>query len=118
MASRYWRPLCLIPGDECEYGVKLAKGGANKYDLRFDFVETGDGALKSYARVKIIVKGNTVYDALLADALDNENILLSVDFGEDINTEFQVIYYLPIDVGNEAKNAEAKFGLMLTASNE
>ena len=39
-------------------------------------------------------------------------------FGEDKNTEFQIVYYLPIDVGNEAKNAEALFGLMLTASNE
>lgn len=110
--------LSLVPGDECEYAVKLVKGGANKFDLKFDFIETGDGALKDYARVKIIVKDNIVYDDLLANALENENILLSVDFGEDINTEFRIVYYLPLDVGNDAKNAEALFGLMLTASNE
>lgn len=110
--------LSLVPGDECEYSVKLVKDGADKFDLKFDFVETGDGTLKNYARVKIVVNGNVVHDELLADALENENILLSVDFGEDKNTEFQIVYYLPLDVGNEAKNAEALFGLMLTASNE
>ena len=110
--------LTMVPGDECEYSVKLVKGGANKFDLKFDFVETGDGTLKNYARVKIIVRDNVVYDDLLVNTLENKNILLSVDFGEDKNTEFQIVYYLPIDVGNEAKNAEALFGLMLTASNE
>ena len=110
--------LTMVPGDECEYSVKLVKGGTNKFDLKFDFVETGDGTLKNYARVKIIVRDNVVYDDLLVNTLENKNILLSVDFGEDKNTEFQIVYYLPIDVGNEAKNAEALFGLMLTASNE
>ena len=110
--------LSMVPGDECEYEVKLVKGGAKKFDLTFDFIETGDGALKDYARVKIIVRDNVVYDDLLANTLENENILLSVDFSENKNTEFQIVYYLPIDVGNEAKNAEAMFGLMLTARNE
>jgi hypothetical protein len=29
-----------------------------------------------------------------------------------------MVYYLPVDIGNEAKNAEAVFELLLTASNE
>ena len=110
--------LSLVPGDECEYSVKLVEGSSDEYDLKFDFVETGDGALKNYARVKIIVQGNVVYDDLLANSLENENISLPIDFDEGKNTEFQIVYYLPIDVGNEAKNAEALFGLLLTASNE
>jgi hypothetical protein len=28
------------------------------------------------------------------------------------------VYYMPLDVGNEAKNTEAVFKLVLTASNE
>ena len=110
--------LSLVPGDECEYKVKLQKEGSSRYDLTFDFVETGDGTLKNYVRVKIMTKGNVVYDDLLINALESENILLPVDFDKELNTEFDIVYYLPIDVGNEAKNAEAKFGLMLTASNE
>ena len=74
--------------------------------------------LKNFARVKILVKGEAVYDELLANALKDENISFSVDFGEDKNTELTVVYYLPIEVGNEAKNAEAIFELLITASNE
>lgn len=110
--------LSLVPGGECEYTVKLAKSRVDKFDLNFDFVETGDGALKNYARVKIIVHDNVVYDDLLASTLENKNIRLSVDLDEDKNNEFRIVYYLPLDVGNEAKNAEALFGLILTASNE
>ena len=35
-----------------------------------------------------------------------------------ITTPFEIVYYLPIDVGNEAKNAVAVFELHLTAYNE
>lgn len=110
--------LSLIPGDECEYSVKLQRSRAERFDLSLDFVEIGDGALKDYARVKIIAKDDVVYDELLANTLENERILFSVDFGEDKNTEFRIVYYLPLDVGNEVKNAEAQFELVLTASNE
>lgn len=110
--------LSLIPGDECEYSVKLQRSRAERFDLSLDFVEIGDGALKDYARVKIIAKDDVVYDELLANTLENKRILFSVDFGEDKNTEFRIVYYLPLDVGNEVKNAEAQFELVLTASNE
>ena len=110
--------LSLIPGDECEYSVKLQRSRAERFDLSLDFVEIGDGALKDYARVKIIAKDDVVYDELLANTFENKRILFSVDFGEDKNTEFRIVYYLPLDVGNEVKNAEAQFELVLTASNE
>ena len=110
--------LSLVPGEEYEYEVKLVRGGADQFDLQFDFVETDDGTLKEYARVKILVEDDVVYDELLANALESDGILLPVDFEQRKNTEFQIVYYLPIDVGNEAKNAESKFGLVLTASNE
>lgn len=110
--------LCLLPGDECEYEVELIKGTTSTFYIDFNFVETGEGTLKDYARVKVISAGNTLYDALLADAIDRENILFPVDFDKDQNTKFKVVYYLPIDVGNEAKNAEANFELILTASKE
>ena len=30
----------------------------------------------------------------------------------------KIVYYMPIEIGNEAKNAEAIFDLLLTATNE
>ena len=110
--------LKLVPGDECEYTVKLVRGGADKYNLKMDFVETEDGMLKNFARVKIITGGNVVYDELLADTIENENIMLPIDLKKEKSKELRIVYYLPLDVGNEAKNAEALVGLILTASNE
>lgn len=110
--------LKLVPGDECEYTVKLVRGGADNYSLKMDFVETGDGMLKNFARVKIITGDNVVYDELLADTIENENIMLPIDLKKEKSKELRIVYYLPLDVGNEAKNAEALVGLILTASNE
>ncbi|MBR2474418.1 MAG: hypothetical protein IKB51_05255 [Clostridia bacterium] len=110
--------LTLVPGEECEYIILLEKVSVSKYDLKFDFIETEKKALSNYARVKIIANGVVISDELLADAFVNEKIVLPVDFDEGKNTELKVVYYLPLDVGNEAKNAEAVFKLLLTASNE
>ena len=110
--------LSLVPGEECEYTVKLKKSGADKYDLSLDFVETEEKTLKDHARVKIMSGDEVICDELLADIFENEDIILPVDFDEGKNTELKIVYYLPLEVGNEAKNAEAKFELLLTASNE
>lgn len=110
--------LSLVPCEECEYTIKLEKSRADKYDLNLDFVEIEEKTLKNYARVKIIANGEVVCDELLATVFENEDIVLPVDFGEDKNTELKIVYYLPIEIGNEAKKAEAIFELLLTASNE
>ncbi len=110
--------LTLVPGEQCEYRIKLKNKNANEYDLSLDFVELEDKTLKNFARVKIVSKDEVLYDELLADAFEDENIVFPIDFEVFRNTELRVIYYLPIEVGNEAKNAEALFKLVLTASNE
>ena len=110
--------LALVPGEQCEYMVKLKNTNADEYDLSLDFVEIEEGTLKNFARVKIISGDETVYDELLCDALEDENITFPIDFNVFRNTEFKIVYYLPIEIGNEAENAEALFKLILTASNE
>ncbi len=110
--------LSLVPGGECEYKVVLKNDNGNKYDLSLDFVEIEEKTLKNFARVKILSGDGVVYDDLLATTFENENIVLPIDFSEDKNTELTIVYYLPVDVGNEAKNAEATFELLLTASSE
>ena len=110
--------LHLVPGESCEYGIRILKRSTDTLDLTLDFVENDDGALKNYARVKILAQESVIYDDLLVNALDNESILLSVDFKEKKNTELQILYYLPMEVGNEAKNTESEFSLVLIASNE
>ena len=113
-----FKDLDLIPGEKCEYTVKLENSGVDKYGLRLKFVETEEKTLKYYARVKILSGGETVCDELLADIFTDKEIVLPVDFKQNKNTELTIVYYLPLDVGNEAKNAEAKFELQLTATSE
>ena len=110
--------LNLIPGESCEYVINLKRDSMKKYDLSLDFVEIGNKSLKNFAYVKIISNGDVVCDKLLATVFEDQDVVLPVDFNEGKNTEITIVYYLPIDVGNEAKNAEAAFELLLTASNE
>ena len=117
--SLAFEAFTLVPGEECEYTIQLEKTSASKYDLELDFVDTDkEKTLKDFARVKIVANGEVISDELLADAFEKEKIVLPVDFDEGENTELKIVYYLPLDVGNEAKNDEAVFELLLTASNE
>ena len=109
--------LGLVPGQACEYTLSLKHEEKVKCDLKLDFVETEEGTLKNFARVKVMAGDEVLYDELLATAIENDNIVLPVDFRKDKNTELKIVYYLPLEVGNEAKNTEAVFELQLTASN-
>lgn len=116
-----FKELALVPGSSCEYKIKLKGENAKKYELILDFVEKGkaeENTLKNFAYVKIVSNGSVICDELLATALERDDITLHVDFKEKKNTELTVIFYLPIDVGNEAKNSAAVFELLLTAINE
>lgn len=110
--------LGLIPGEECEYVLSLKKGEKNAYDLRLKFVELEEKTLKQFARVKIIFNEEVLHDELLADVFDGDELTVHVDFDSGKKTELKIVYYLPIEVGNEAKNAEAIFELLLTTNNE
>ena len=114
--------LGLLPGTHCEYVIKMEQVSVEEYDLSLDFSEIVDpdetGTLKHYARVRIVTSDGAVCDELLETAFEADPIVLHVDFKEKKNTELTVTYYLPLEVGNEAKNAKTTFELLLTASSE
>lgn len=110
--------LSLVPGDSCLYYVKLKSTHSRSYKLKIHFSETEENTLKNFARVKILSGDKVVCDELLATAFAQGGWVLPVDFKTKENTELTVIYYLPIDVGNEAKNAEATFELLLQVGDE
>ena len=110
--------LSLVPGQSCEYELSLDGGRADQYDVIFDFVELKEGTLKNYACASIESKGGILYDGLLAPLFEDGPLTVAVDFEKKVNTDLRIVYYLPIEIGNEAQNAEALFELHLTASNE
>lgn len=113
-----FKDLSLIPGESCTYTVNLKGAATKRYILSLDFIEKGDQTLKDYARVKMISGDEVIYDELLADAFEDDDIAFDVDFSEYRNTELTIVYYMPMDVGNEAKNAEALFDLEISAEYE
>ncbi len=113
--------LRLVPGEQCEYKILLSKAGTKTYDLKLNFVEkevVEVKELKNYVRVKILADGQEVCDEILATLFENDEIILPIESSKEKRTELTIVYYLPIEVGNEAKNAHASFELLLTASNE
>ena len=71
-----------------------------------------------YVYVRVISGNQIVCDDLMVNVCEHSSIVLPVNFKEDKNTELTIQYYFPVNVGNEAKNAEAGFALKLTASKE
>ncbi len=114
----HFENLSLIPGESCEYSISMQGERAKSYDVRLNFAETEEKTLKNFARVTITVNEETVCDELLATAFEREDIGFSVEFEEEKTIDLKVTFYMPLDVGNEAKNAEALFDLLITASNE
>ena len=110
--------LRLVPGQSCEYVIKFGHEKTDTFDVKFNFVEQEEKTLKNFARVKLLSGDETLLDELLATVFENDEFVVPVDMKNRINSEITVVYYLPIDVGNEAKNAEAIFQLLLTAVNE
>ena len=110
--------LKLVPGDYREYDIQLKSDSSQSCTLRMDFVELEEKTLKNYVRVKVLSGDTVICDELLADAFENDAIVLPVDFGSKKNTELKIVYYMPLEVGNGAKNAEAVFEVRFTASNE
>lgn len=118
--------LRLIPGESCEYTITLSGERAKEYDVTLDFSETAGTAgtaennptLKDFARVTVLANGEIVCDELLAEAFEKEDITLRANFEQEKQMELTVRFYMPLEVGNEAKNAEALFELLITSSNE
>ena len=110
--------LALIPGEQSEYKLELNVGSTQKYDLHLDFRETHDGDLKKYARAKIIVEDEVIFDDLLSKLLEKASFSLPIDLKEKKSASIGLIYYLPEEIGNEAQDTEATFELTITAGNE
>lgn len=110
--------LSLVPGEECEYIVTLEHALNGQCDVTFDFREIEEKTLKYFIRVKMIADGEILCDEILADMFEKENIVLPVDFAENKNTKLKIVYFMPFEVGNEAKNAETIFELRITTKNK
>ena len=106
--------LSLVPGDSREYRVRLTASPAGNYDIKLSFAEEMDKGLKNFVHVKLIADDVVLCDQLLADAFKNDELVMPVDLRKEKYADLTIVYYMPIEVGNEAKNVEAIFSLLFT----
>ena len=109
--------LCLLPGEQSEYTVKLNRRSDKAYQLTLKFNQGEESGLAEYAYVRIERYGKVIYDELLKNAFAQEPMVLDIDLSQETQ-DLTVVYYLPLEVGNEAQKAVAEFSLQITASNE
>ena len=111
--------MSLLPGEECGYTVRFRSAETGRFNVELEFIGDADQPLARFARVALKAKnGEQIKDALLSDLLDGEITSLPISVADELNEEITVTFYLPSDVVNEAKNAEAAFELLITATNE
>ena len=111
-----FKRLALVPGDSERYHIRLEGDPDTQFKVKASFIEKGENTLKDYVFVKIVANGALICDKLLAEAFEDDLLIIPADFRDGRYTDIVVTYYLPLDVGNEAKNAEAIFTLQFTPS--
>ena len=114
--------LVLLPGQSTEYTLRFSSYSSRRYCVCLNFVEDEDrkayNTLKHYVRAQITIGDEIAYDGLLENLIDDDPIRFPVNVRADLNTKVKIRYYLPDDIGNEAKGASAAFKLLVTAGNE
>ena len=109
--------LSLFPGDEVSYKVSIGHKEVKDGTITVNFSEEGEGALNEFLNVRIVSEGETLSDMPLTDLLTkSDGLVFAVKSKRDLDLE--VIYYLPLDVGNDAMGASSGFMLSIKASKE
>lgn len=106
--------LGLVPGQSVEYNIALSTKDGPTNRIYLNFYETEDSPLKEFVRAKITINDEVLCDELLADLFYGYEADYLIDISKS-DCKINITYYMPLEVGNEAENAEAWFNLYITA---
>ena len=117
-----FRDMEMHPGDSLEFDIAITHEVEGDCQLKLDFIDAAPEAvtnnLKDHIKIIIIFNGEKIYEDDLVEAIDKELAPIDCVLDEKDPVTMKIIYLMPIEVGNEAENAEAFIDLMITASNE
>ena len=117
-SSLKFENLTLLPGESCEYELELSHRVKADYDITLSFSDQdSELTLKSFVYAKVTAGDEVICDTLLSELFDGEALTFSRELSKDKAETVKILYYMPSEVGNEAKNAEAKFNLVISADN-
>ena len=106
----------LVPGYENEYTLTVTADRPGDYDLTFSFVEKGneDNILKENLYILIEYDGEIICDDKLSELYDQQ-FYLDIELKRWRGKDIRVVYYVPIEVGNEIQGQVVDFDLYITA---
>ena len=106
----------LVPGYENEYTLTVTADRPGDYDLTFSFVEKGneDNTLKENLYILIEYDGEIICDDKLSELYDQQ-FYLDIELKRWRGKDIRVVYYVPIEVGNEIQGQVVDFDLYITA---
>ncbi len=107
---------CLIPGSSSEYKISLLGKIEDDYRVTLGFSEEAALLLGQYACIRIETEEGVLCDAPLASVLDRSDLFFDCHLTRGEGYHIKIIYYMPVEVGNEAQKTEADFILTFTAS--
>lgn len=109
----------IKPGDTLEYVLAVDSELPGTCVLTLDFEEIKKGTLKDHLYVTVEVEGEVLCETLLSELLvSDEPLSTTVKVSKREAFEIKVRYALPLETGNEAKNASVDYLLNITLSNE
>ena len=111
--------LSLLPGESAEYEILLGGDVKSDCDVSLKFAESGNKDLKKFVYAKIEYNGKNVYgkDMLLDELFKADAVTFPCELSNGEDHIIKITYYMPVEVSNEAENAEADFVLKIVASN-
>ncbi len=110
--------LNIVPGSSDEYTIKLQTEVASTYQISLDFIEEEDLGLKEFVYVKIQMGNEVLCDKLLKDVFTGEPITFECKMELRKKYDLEVTYYMLESVGNEAKNTQTTFDVVIQATNK
>lgn len=113
-----FKNLNIIPGSKEQYTIRLGTEVESEYEITFDFIEQEDLGLKEYVYVKIEVEDEVICDKLLKEVFEDEAIKFNCKLETKKRYDIEITYYMLESVGNEAKNTESTFELVIEAENK
>lgn len=105
--------LNIEPGTSKTSFIKFKCQVAGNYNIKLDLEEKGIGYLKKYLTITIKKDGKIYYQDSLEDALKNNDIYVTKEFAKDEEVQLDIIYTMPLDVGNEAQGSSVDFDIKI-----
>lgn len=110
--------FAMVPGGETEYIINPYRYKPGVYDLSFDFIDndTSTNVFDESVCVRIEFEGKVYCDMPLSELFNSDNIVLTLDMRETVLKDVKIVYYIPLEVGNEIQGAVADFDLFVMAA--